>query len=90
MRSTSIDPAQVREFMQRRWDLVAGEKTRYQARRFLAGGPAACLRAWIDLRWRFLQVHPEGSSERAREEDLAHHRALANTLRSVADGFLRA
>lgn len=84
-----MDPAEIREFARRRWDLVDEQKRIARAERYRAGGPAACLEALGELRARFLRLHPEGPSEESRQRDLAHHIEFVKKLRTIADGVAR-
>ena len=84
-----MDPDAIREFSQRRWDLVAREKTRARAERYRRGGPAACVAAAADLRERWRRLHPEGPSPTARARDYAHQVELARRLDDIADGLRR-
>jgi hypothetical protein len=61
-----MDPANIQEFAERRWDLVESSKRQERAARLSKGGPAACLEVLSELRERYLRLHPEGYSDESR------------------------
>jgi hypothetical protein len=84
-----VDPAHIREFARRRWDLLEVEKRRARAERFRDGGAVGAIEAANALREHFYALRPEGPTDASRRRDLAHHVALADKLRRVADGLAK-
>jgi hypothetical protein len=87
--SGRLDPEHLRAFAARRWDLVADEKRTFVANRYRVHGPAANRETALRLRERWVELHPEGPSAEAREDDLAHHVAFKEKLDRAAHGFPR-
>jgi hypothetical protein len=77
----------IRAFVDRDWPAVERLDRRHWAREFRDKGSAATLKAsqalWLHMR----QVRPDWPGTAERDEDLAHHIALNEMLRRVANGL---
>ncbi|HZS32101.1 MAG TPA: hypothetical protein VFC42_01835 [Methylomirabilota bacterium] len=79
-----MDPASVRQFVERPWARVRASKRRHWAEAVEADGPEPSLRAsralWLHMRC----VRPDWPSDAERAEDLAHHLELKRCLDRAA------
>ena len=84
-----LSPEALREFAQRRWDLVERAKREFAAARYRAEGPAASRAAAQRLLQKWQALHPEGPVPAMRAADLADHVALKRKLDQTANAVFR-
>ena len=84
MRRSAIDPAAVRAYMARDWSAARDAKRTYWRERLARGGFREALRITDELyRWSLL-ADPTWPTRQARDEDLATHQRVAETLARAA------
>ena len=83
----TMDRAAIRAFVARDRERVAALKREHHAKQYQASHGTAGLEAGRWLREHARRVRPDWPTERDRDEDFAHHRALKKVLDRAAHAF---
>lgn len=82
-----LDPAALRAFCERRWDLVREQKLAHWAEQTRTKGARAGIEAGEALWMHTRSIDPQWPTEEQRREDLQHHLELSARMRRVAHVF---
>ena len=82
-----MEPDDLRDFVERRWDRKEALKRRYWAERHRAEGPDSTLAVSDGLRGHLRDLRPDWPTAEDRAADLRHHLSLIAKLDRAAHAF---